>query len=156
MATMSYTNNYVDLDPTYKDLNDDPLLRVTFDFGSNERNLGEFMANKCVEMLEEMGADHIRLNGLSENFTPGFNFQHNGGGVIMGDNPETSAVNNYMQMWDMENLFVCGASAFPHFGPTNPTLTMGALTYRATEGMMEYLDGDGGMLVQAKTKTTFA
>lgn len=75
---------------------------------------------------------------------------------LWGGDPKTSAVNNYMQMWDMENLFVCGASAFPHFGSTNPTLTLGALTYRATEGMMEYLDGDGGMLVQAKNKTTFA
>ena len=39
---------------------------------------------------------------------------HNTGGVIMGENPGNSAVNNYMQMWDMENLFVVGASAFPH------------------------------------------
>lgn len=33
----------------------------------------------------------------------------------------------------MENLFVCGASAFPHFGAKKLTLTMGVLTYRATE-----------------------
>lgn len=33
---------------------------------------------------------------------------NNTGGVIMGDDPETSAVNNYSQMWDVENLFVVG------------------------------------------------
>ena len=55
-----------------------------------------------------------------------------------------------MQMWDVDNLFVCGASAFPHFGPTNPTPTVGALAYRATEGMIEYLKNGGGPLVPKK------
>lgn len=73
----------------------------------------------------------------------------------MGDSPNNSAVNNYMQMWEMKNLFVCGASAFPHFGATNPTLTLGALTYRASESIIEYLDNNGGLLVKAKSRFTF-
>ena len=32
----------------------------------------------------------------------------------MGSDPATSAVNNYLQMWDAENIFVVGASAFAH------------------------------------------
>lgn len=156
MVTIPYKENYLDLDPTYKDKYGDPLIRVTFDYGENERKLSDFFVEKTSEMLEEMGADIVQGNPIPEHFTPGFAFQHNGGGVIMGEDPETSAVNNYLQMWDMENLFVCGASAFPHFGATNPTLTLGALTYRATEGMMEYLDGDGGLLVDAPKKSTFA
>lgn len=73
----------------------------------------------------------------------------------MGDSSDNSAVNNYMQMRDMENLFVYGASAFPHFDATNPTLTLGALTYRATEGMIEYLENDGGLLVESKSFRAF-
>ncbi|MFD1452776.1 GMC oxidoreductase [Oceanobacillus sojae] len=69
----------------------------------------------------------------------------------MGKDPETSAVNSYLQMWDMDNLFVCGASAFPHFSCTNPTTTAAALTYRAAEGMMEFLK-NGGQLVEAKSQ----
>lgn len=156
MVTVSYKENYLDLDPTYRDKFNDPLLRVTFDYGENERNLSNFFLEKNAEILEEMGADIVEKIPLRDHFTPGFSFQHSGGGVIMGEDPEKSAVNNYLQMWDMENLFVCGASAFPHFGATNPTLTLGALTYRATEGMMEYLDGDGGLLVEAPKKSTFA
>lgn len=155
-ASLPYENNYADLDPTYKDPHGDPLLRITVDYHDDDSNRNNFLIDKAEEILLEMGAHHVDKDVQADNFYPGMNGQHNGGGVIMGDDTETSAVNNYMQMWDMENLFVCGASAFPHFGPTNPTLTMGALTYRATEGMMEYLDGDGGMLVQAKTRTTFA
>ncbi|WP_427138961.1 GMC oxidoreductase [Psychrobacillus psychrodurans] len=39
----------------------------------------------------------------------------------MGDSPDNFAINNDMLMSDVENLIVCGASAFPHFNPTNPT-----------------------------------
>jgi gluconate 2-dehydrogenase alpha chain len=71
---------------------------------------------------------------------------HNTGGVIMGDNLETSALNNYLQMWDFENVFVPGASAFPHNSGYNPTATVGALAYRAADGIEKYLK-NGGLLV---------
>src|SRR5699024_10695338 len=155
-VTLPNSHNYLDLDPTYKDSDGVPLLRMTYERRDNEIKASEFLLEKIEEMLTEMGADSITKVPIPEKFIPSMVYQHNGGGVIMGDSPDNSAVNNYMQMWDMENLFVCGASAFPHFGATNPTLTMGALTYRATEGMIKYLDGEKGMLVEAKTKTTLA
>lgn len=68
----------------------------------------------------------------------------------MGDNPETSAVNNYSQVWDMHNLFVVGASSFPHMGSSNPTDTVGALAYRAAEGMLKYMENGGGLLTDEK------
>ncbi|MNY73251.1 Gluconate 2-dehydrogenase flavoprotein precursor [compost metagenome] len=63
----------------------------------------------------------------------------------MGGDPSTSAVNNYLQMWDAENVFVVGASAFAHNSGYNPTGTVGALAYRASEGIAKYLKS-GGML----------
>ena len=39
---------------------------------------------------------------------------HNTGGTIMGTNPGNSVVNKYGQSWDCSNLFVMGASLFPH------------------------------------------
>ena len=33
---MSYRGNYLDLDPTYRDVYGQPLLRMTFDFTDNE------------------------------------------------------------------------------------------------------------------------
>jgi len=68
----------------------------------------------------------------------------------MEDDPNTSAVNSYLQMWDVENLFVVGASAFPHFGNYNPTGTVGALAYRAADGIEKYLSNSGGLLVKSK------
>ncbi|QQK77280.1 GMC family oxidoreductase [Salicibibacter cibarius] len=150
MATMPFEDHYLDLDPNYKDEKGDPLLRLTWDYKDNELNMSKFLVEKSAETLREMGADIVDEDHLPEHFTPQFTFMHNAGGAIMGDDPETSAVNNYMQMWNMDNLFVCGASALPHFSATNPTLTVGALTYRAAEGIEEYLNNGGGQLVSSK------
>lgn len=35
------------------------------------------------------------------------------GGAVMGEDPKTSAVNRYLQSWDVHNVFSIGASAFP-------------------------------------------
>ena len=43
----------------------------------------------------------------------------------------TSVVNRYLQSWDVPNLFVMGASAFPQNAGYNPTGTVGALAYWA-------------------------
>ena len=149
-AILPHKDHYLDLDPTYKDDYGDPLIRVTFDYTEMDHKRNEFLVEKCAEVAKEMGADIIDIIPMAEHFGGRFTFQHDAGGVIMGANPETSAVNNYLQMWDVDNLFVCGASAFPHFGPTNPTPTVAALTYRATEGMIEFLKNGGGPLVNAK------
>ena len=50
---------------------------------------------------------------------------HNTGGAIMGADPKTSAVNRYLQSWDVHNLFVMGACAFPQNAGYNPTGTVG-------------------------------
>lgn len=75
---------------------------------------------------------------------------HNTDGVIMGADLETSAVKSYLQMWDADNVFVVGASAFPQNAGYNPTGTVGALAYRAAEGILKFVD-EGGQLVQGKT-----
>lgn len=148
---MSYWHNYVDLDPTYKDEYGDPLLRITYKFGANERPIAQFGIDRCHEIMEEMGADIIEDDEVAEEFDHVFSGGHYTGGVVMGDDPETSAVNNYLQMWDVDNLFVVGGSAFPQFGSHHPTPTIGALAYRAAEGVERFLD-DGGQLATAKSK----
>ena len=45
----------------------------------------------------------------------------------MGTDPKTSALNRYLQSWDVPNLFVMGAGAFPQNAGYNPTGTVGAL-----------------------------
>ena len=61
--------------------------------------------------------------------SPPYQTSHLCGGAIMGDNPGNSALNSYLQSWDVPNLFVQGASAFPQNAGYNPTGTVGALAY---------------------------
>lgn len=147
--TMSYWHNYLDLDPTYKDEYGDPLLRATYKFGDQERNIGKFGIEKCHEIMEEMGADIIEDGEVPDEFDHVYAGGHYTGGVVMGDDPETSAVNNYLQMWDVDNLFVVGGSAFPQFGGHHPTPTIGALAYRAAEGIEKYME-EGEQLATAR------
>ncbi|MBD1383350.1 GMC family oxidoreductase [Metabacillus arenae] len=145
-ASMPFQHHYVDLDPTYKDAFGDPLPRITFDFEDQDRNMAIFLANKCADLLKNMGADHIdKLEELGPYEITTYQSTHNTGGVIMGADPKTSAVNNYLQMWDMDNLFVVGASAFAHNSGYNPTGTVGALSYRAADGILKYHEKGGAL-----------
>lgn len=148
-ASMPFRHHFLDLDPTYKDVFGDPLMRITYDFEEQDRQLAQYCADKCGEIIKAMGAtDKIEINRKlgPYDITP-YQSTHNTGGVIMGASPETSAVNNYLQMWDAENVFVVGASAFAHNSGYNPTGTMGALSYRAAEGILKYSKSGGGLLV---------
>lgn len=146
-STMPWSFNYLDLDPEHKDDYGDPLLRVTNEFTDQDRNLMNFCLDKCEEIAKEMGADFVVKDKVMEEFENNFTYVHDGGGVIMGDDPKNSAVNNYSQMWTMDNLFVVGGSSFPHFPTYNPTETIGALAYRAAEGVDEYLNNSDGLLI---------
>ncbi|PIC78106.1 GMC family oxidoreductase [Sporosarcina sp. P19] len=149
-GALAWRENYMDLDPTYTDIFGDPLLRVTSKFHDQDRNIVRYAHQRGKELLEQMGADHINVPEITEEteFDKTSLSDHTGGGVVMGDNPETSAVNNYSQVWDMDNLFVVGASSFPLMGSSNPTATVGALAYRAAEGMIKFLENGGGQLVK--------
>lgn len=145
--------NYMDLDPTYKDSFGDPLLRVTMTISDHEKNLRKFGNEKMSEVMEEMGADIIDTEEIPDDWDFNQGGGEAGGGVIMGDDPEISAVNNYCQVWDVDNLFVIGASALPQKIPQQ-TATVGAFAYRASEGIIKYLEDGEGLLVEPKEKSS--
>ncbi|MEK0312323.1 GMC family oxidoreductase [Cohnella sp. 56] len=146
-SSMPFKHHFLDLDPTYKDAYGDPLMRLTFDFEEQDRQLALYLSGRCAEIMKEMGASHIdQLKELGPYEITTYQSTHNTGGVVMGASPDTSAINSYGQMWDAENVFVIGASAFPHNSGYNPTGTVGALAYRTAEGILKYRQ-KGGMLV---------
>ncbi len=147
-ASLPHRFNYLDLDPVYKDAYGLPLIRISYDYSDNDRNLYHFLANKCADILKAAGASNIMsFDQLGHfNIAP-YQSDHNVGGTPMGENPSVSVVNNFSQVWDMENLFVLGASTFANQSGYNPTGTLGALAYRAAEGLVKYSKSGGGMLV---------
>ena len=62
---------------------------------------------------------------------------HNIGGAALGTDPRTSALNRFTQSWDVPNVFVTGACAFPQNAGKNPTGPVGALAYWAADAIRE-------------------
>jgi len=149
-ASMAHRENYLDLDPTYKDIYGRPLMRMTFDFTQNDRRLSEYITPIAAQLGEGMGGREITVNGLDEHYDiwP-YQTTHNTGGTIMGTSPANSVVNRYLQSWDLHNLFVMGAGVFPQNAGYNPTGTVAALTYWSARAIREQYLRDPGPLVQA-------
>ena len=147
-SVMSYRDCYLDLDPTYKDPLGRPLLRMTFDFQDNERKMARWMAEHCVDIAKTMGAKQTVLNTITEPWSVvPYQTTHNTGGAVMGSDPKTSALNRYLQSWDVSNVFVMGASAFPQNAGYNPTGTVGALTFWALHAIKTmYLKAPGPLV----------
>ncbi|MBB4824935.1 gluconate 2-dehydrogenase alpha chain [Sporosarcina luteola] len=146
-ASIPHKHNYLSLDPTYKDKYGVPLLQMTYNFTEQDRNLHKFITKKTVEVMEKMGAKKTEGGGpLAEYDIAPYQSTHNTGGTTMGNDPQNSVVNTYLQHWDMENLFVVGAGNFNHNSGYNPTATVGALAYRTAEGIQKYRQ-KGGSLV---------
>jgi gluconate 2-dehydrogenase alpha chain len=135
---LAYRGNYMDLDPTYKDRFGKPLVRMTLDWNDNERQMAQFLTAKAVEIARAMGAREIApFAGLTHYDATRYQGTHVQGGAIMGASPERAVVSPYMQHWEMQNLFVLGASAFPQNPSGNPTLTAVALTYRTADAVVD-------------------
>ncbi|WP_282941048.1 GMC family oxidoreductase [Paenibacillus sp. RC67] len=146
-SNMPWRHHYLDLDPTYKDVYGNPLVRVTYDFEDQDREMVKFIASKAEAIMKEMKPTTVQTNAELKNYNiVPYQSTHNTGGVVMGADPNTSAVNSYLQMWDAENIFVVGASAFPHNSGYNPTAVVGALAYRASEGIVKYLKTPGSLV----------
>jgi gluconate 2-dehydrogenase alpha chain len=90
-----------------------PLARLTFDYEEEDRKSSKFLADKAEMLLKEMGATKVDKKLISSYDIVPYQSTHNTGGVPMGKDPKTSAVNTYMQMHDHDNVFVVGASAIP-------------------------------------------
>jgi len=62
---------------------------------------------------------------------------HETGGARMGTSEKDSILNAYNQSWDVPNLIVTDASAFPGSGIAGTTLTVMALTIRACRNLVD-------------------
>ena len=133
-----YRQNYLDLDPTYKDKWGDPLLRVTLDWTDAERKQAAYTVKKQVEIAKAMGALAINPKPVpaATGAAPLMVDNHSHGGAIMGASPETSVVNPYLQHWQMPNLWVVGGSALPQ-GEEHLTMTVAALAYRSADAFID-------------------
>ncbi|MHA3979402.1 GMC family oxidoreductase [Halovulum sp. GXIMD14794] len=144
-SSIAMPGNYLDLDPTYTDAYGQPLLRMTFNFPENDRRMAKYVLGKTEEIARNMA--HVKSISTSNNAEEGNDYStvpyqttHNTGGAVIGNDPATSVVNRYGQMWDHHNVFVFGACLFPQNLGYNPTGPLMGLAYWTLDHMKrEYL-----------------
>jgi gluconate 2-dehydrogenase alpha chain len=144
-SSVAVAQNYLDLDPTYKDAWGLPLLRMTFDFPENDLRMSAYVTAKAMEIARAMGGKQVAGGPRRGPYTATqYQSTHNTGGTVMGNDPSTSVVNRYLQSWDVNNVFVIGASNFPQNASYNPTDTVGALAYWSADAIVKrYLPKPG-------------
>jgi gluconate 2-dehydrogenase alpha chain len=149
-SCMAYRDSYLSLDPTYKDGFGRPLLRMTFNWHDNEIKASQFLVGKANEMCKVLKplaiSSDAKKPGEAYDVTQ-YQSTHTCGGAIMGNDPSTSALNRYLQSWDVPNVFAPGANAFPQNNGYNPTGMVGALTYWAAAAIRGQYLKDPGPLV---------
>jgi gluconate 2-dehydrogenase alpha chain len=150
-SVMSYRDNYFDLDPTYRDAYGQPLLRMTFDWKDNDIRMTQYITNKVADIGRAMNPASIAISakqfGEHYDVRP-YQTTHTVGGAVMGERPDSSVLNRYLQSWDVHNVFVMGASAFPQNIGYNPTGLVGALAYWSARAIREQYLKHPGPLVQ--------
>ena len=144
----SYRTHYLDLDPTYRDAYGLPLVRMTFDWGKNEKKMSAYVTEKAAQIAKVIGPANMSVHPVAGRYSiVPYQSTHNTGGAVMGVDPATSAVNKYLQSWDVPNVFVIGASAFPQNSANSPTGTVGALACWAADSIKErYLKRPGALV----------
>ena len=146
--SLPYEDQFLDLDPIYKDAWGLPLLRITYDFHENDYRLYAYLAQRCIEIMEEMGPTRISsTEELSPYVTHEYQSTHATGGAIMGDDPANSVTNKYGQVWDAPNVFVTGAALYPQNPGMNPTGPLLALAYYTGDALVDtYLDNPNELM----------
>lgn len=134
---LPYRDNRVSVDGTPPDRFGVPTIRIEYKLGENERRMIPRMYDVVEEILHAMGAEPLpyRRGDLDELGAA----IHEHGTCRMGDDPKRSALNGFMQMHEVPNLFVTDGSAFPTPTEKNPTLTILALAWRATDYLAEQM-----------------
>ncbi len=132
---LSRWENYVEIDPSVKDVFGIPVLRIHMKYGDNEMKMITDMANTAAEMMEASGAKNIQPYTVYDR-RPGMGI-HEVGIARMGDNPRTSVLNQFQQSHDVRNLFVMDGSGFPSTACQNPTITIMALAVRSCDHLLQ-------------------
>ncbi|HGF4014342.1 GMC family oxidoreductase [Burkholderia cenocepacia] len=151
-SVMAYRDACLDLDPVYRDAHGIPLLRMTFDWHDNEFAMVAYMSKQVEKIAKAMKPDRyfVRVGTRGSHYdTRVYQSTHTTGGAVMGTSPRDSVVNKYLQSWDVPNVFVLGASAFPQNMGYNPTGLVAALAYHAARAIRTRYLKQPGPLVDA-------
>ena len=127
---LPYHENKVTLDKTKKDKWGLNVLAFDCEWKDNERKMRIDMKNDAMEMLEAAGVKNVKAYEGDGTMGRGI---HEMGTARMGNDPKTSVLNKWNQVWDAQNVFVTDGSFMTSANCVNPSLTYMAMTARAAD-----------------------
>jgi choline dehydrogenase-like flavoprotein len=130
-------NNFVELDPQVKDAWGIPALRIHASYGENERAMARAMRQEVLNILETMKLESVQPP--RENLSVFGKNIHECGTARMGLDPRKSVLDRFNRVHDAKNVLVTDGAAFVTQGPYEPTLTIMAVSVRASDRLVEGL-----------------
>ena len=120
------------------------------DWHDNELKMSAFLTDRYAEIFHAMGAQQVVKKPRTGHYDiTQYQTSHLCGGAIMSATPKDGAINRYLQSWEVPNLFVEGATAFPQNAGYNPTGTVGALAFWSAAAIRSQYVKKPGPLVDA-------
>ncbi len=134
-------DSFCELDPEVKDAWGIPVLRFKFKWSEHEIKQAAHMQTTFRDIIETMGGRVIGTPDTAGNKSiyPGGAMIHEVGTTCMGADPKDTVLNQWCQTWDVKNLFVTDAGGFVSNADKNPTLSIMAIAWRATEHLIDEL-----------------
>jgi choline dehydrogenase-like flavoprotein len=123
--------NHVTVEGTPTDKYGVPLPKIVMSYGENETRMMGEMYDTVEQILGAAKAEVFELKRGA--YDPPGTAIHEHGTCRMGDDPKVAALDGFCRMHAVRNLFVVDGSAFPAATEKNPTLTILALAWRATD-----------------------
>jgi choline dehydrogenase-like flavoprotein len=131
-------DSFCELDPTVKDKWGIPVLRFHWKWSDHETKQAAHMQRTFTDIITSMGGKPGKSDASgADAIEPGGKIIHEVGGTIMGADPKKSVTNQWCQTWDVKNLFVTDGGPFVSNADKNPTLTIMALAWRASDYLLE-------------------
>ena len=135
-------DNYCEIDPTTVDAFGIPVLRFNYKWSEYEVNQAKHMNDSFEEIVHNMGGTMLQdAPSKASDYgleNPG-RIIHEVGTTRMGNDPATSVVNKFQQLHDVDNVFIVDAGPFVSQADKNPTWTILALSWRASDYIIEQL-----------------
>jgi len=135
-------DNYCEIDTTTVDQFGIPVLKFNYKWSDFEVNQAKHMQDTFEEIIHNMGGEPISPTPPKEKdyglLAPG-SIIHEVGTTRMGDDPKTSVTNKFQQLHDAKNVFITDAGPFVSQGDKNCTWTILALSWRASDYIIEQL-----------------
>jgi choline dehydrogenase-like flavoprotein len=134
-------DSYCEIDPDVVDQWGIPVLRFHFKWSDYELLQAKDMQETFRSIVETMGGEYktkTSIHGdLPFGIEPGGRIIHEVGTARMGADPKTSVLNGFCQAHDVKNLFVTDGAPLVTNTDKNPTLTIMALSWRASEYLLD-------------------